>query len=394
MGDAPASLVISDSVSRARVDVPCCLDGETACPVTPPVTSGEASGVDCNSLSSDGDIPQSLAAVQSLAADILPSGTSCCDDDNARIHRFLDLISESLLHPLPSSDDDDDDDDEVRIHRILARRRGAYLVETPSGALRWLPADSAAADCHASRAFEADRRRPTSAAKLRAPPRRVPVALIRDPPPSAPPPPPPPPPKRRKAPPPRPAPPPPRLVDDWGLPAWAGGAASATAVVAGVPIRYHPCPPPPPDVARALRAYAAEVAGGGQRAMLLHGTSRAAAAAIVEEGAFRMPTRRSGHGVGANATRPWMFGRGIYFTSSLQKAMNHGGGAVVVVDVALGPMLQMFAADHALTGDKVKAAGCSSVFAAPRGGFLVFDEVCVYDPRAARVVGVMYPGCR
>jgi len=122
---------------------------------------------------------------------------------------------------------------------------------------------------------------------------------------------------------------------------------------------------------------------GPQVTRLFHGTKRSFAQEIVADG-FHLPVVRSGHGLGL--VRPHMFGKGIYFTSSLEKA-SHFGDTILVCDVLTGRHKVMDRASHGLTGEDLWGQRHDSVYAPPGCGGNVFDEWVVYHPGQIRVIG-------
>jgi len=120
-------------------------------------------------------------------------------------------------------------------------------------------------------------------------------------------------------------------------------------------------------------------------ARLFHGTRTPVAHAIIQDG-FKLPEQRSGHGLGP--IRPHMFGKGIYFTSSLEKA-GHFGDTILVCEVLVGSQRVVDQADYGVTAAKLRKQGFDSVFAPPGCGGNVFDEYVVYHPGQIRVVGYL-----
>uniref|UniRef100_A0A7S4FEV0 Poly [ADP-ribose] polymerase n=1 Tax=Eutreptiella gymnastica TaxID=73025 RepID=A0A7S4FEV0_9EUGL len=116
---------------------------------------------------------------------------------------------------------------------------------------------------------------------------------------------------------------------------------------------------------------------------LFHGTKSSFSQAIIEDG-FRLPVVRSGHGLGP--VRPHMFGKGIYFTSNLEKA-SHFGDTILVCEVLTGKEKVVHEADYELNGLKLRASGHDSVYAPAGCGGNVFDEYVVFHPGQVRVVG-------
>jgi hypothetical protein len=120
--------------------------------------------------------------------------------------------------------------------------------------------------------------------------------------------------------------------------------------------------------------------------ILFHGTRRSAADAICLTG-FRCPKERSGNGLGA--VRPHMFGKGIYFTSSREKA-SHFGDTIIACRVRLGRMHKPSDAELDLDGDKLwNVHGCDSVYASKGTGGNCFDEYIVFDPYQISVLGYL-----
>jgi len=117
--------------------------------------------------------------------------------------------------------------------------------------------------------------------------------------------------------------------------------------------------------------------------VLFHGTSSLFASSIMLSG-FRLPKERSGHGVGA--ILPHMFGKGVYLTSSLEKA-RHFGTSVLACEVTLGASKVMNGAELELTKDSLKEEGFDSVYAPPGCGGNVFDEYVIFNPRQALILG-------
>jgi len=81
-----------------------------------------------------------------------------------------------------------------------------------------------------------------------------------------------------------------------------------------------------------------------------------------------------------------MFGKGVYLTSSLEKA-RHFGTAVLACEVTLGVSKLMSGAQQELTNDLLHQEGCHSVYAPPGCGGNVFDEYVIFNPRQALILG-------
>eukprot|EP00996_Jenningsia_fusiforme_P000871 NODE_1791_length_1406_cov_28.511422_g1620_i0.p1 GENE.NODE_1791_length_1406_cov_28.511422_g1620_i0~~NODE_1791_length_1406_cov_28.511422_g1620_i0.p1 ORF type:complete len:409 (+),score=72.72 NODE_1791_length_1406_cov_28.511422_g1620_i0:127-1353(+) len=125
--------------------------------------------------------------------------------------------------------------------------------------------------------------------------------------------------------------------------------------------------------------------GSSEKKVLYHGTTWECASGIIDTG-FRLPQARSGRGLGP--VRPHMFGKGIYFTSSREKA-SHFGNTLLVCEVTTGRHLTASGAEYDLTLPGLRDRGYDSVYAPPGCGGNVFDEYVVYHPGQVRVVGYL-----
>ena len=116
-----------------------------------------------------------------------------------------------------------------------------------------------------------------------------------------------------------------------------------------------------------------------QERTLYHGTSLEAAINIQKVG---FDVARSGSNAGA------MLGRGLYVTSTLEKAMNYAKrmpcqGAIFEVQVQLGKCYRVSANDSNMA--KWQEMGYDSAWAAA-GIFGEREENCIKDPRPPRVM--------